>query len=135
MDLRLKRCVLIVDDDPSIRLLLITFLRRQGYQMLEARNGREALTAMRAGSVDLVVLDLVMPEVSGLDVLRERAADPSLLRIPMIVVSASNIGKVLADVLDKRVSAVIAKPFDLATLLRTVANCLEHPNVLALDAA
>ena len=135
MDLPLKRCVLVVDDDPSIRLLLVTYLRRQGYQMLEARNGREALTSMRAGSVDLVVLDLVMPEVSGLDVLRERAADPSLLRIPMIVVSASNTGKVLADVLDKRVSAVIAKPFDLDTLLTTVAKCLEHPNVLALDAA
>jgi CheY-like chemotaxis protein len=135
MDLPLKRCVLIVDDDPSIRLLIATLLRRQGYQILEARNGREALTAMRAGNPDLVVMDLVMPEVSGWDVLRERAADPSLLRIPMIVVSASNIRKVLVDVLDKRVCAVIAKPFDLDTLLTTVANCLEHPSVLALEAA
>jgi CheY-like chemotaxis protein len=135
MDLPLKACVLIVDDDPSIRLLLVALLRRKGYQMLEARNGREALAEMRANNPDLVVMDLVMPEVSGWDVLRERAADPSLLRIPMIVVSASNTRKVLVDVLDKRVCAVIAKPFDLATVLTTVANCLEHPNVLALEAA
>jgi CheY-like chemotaxis protein len=135
MDLPLKRCVLIVDDDPSIRLLLVTFLRRKGYQMLEAHNGREALAAMRASNPDLVVMDLVMPEVSGWDVLGERATDPSLQRIPMIVVSASNTRKVTADVLDKRVYAVIAKPFDLDALLTTVANCLEHPNVLALEAA
>lgn len=135
MDLPLKRCVLIVDDDPSIRLLLVTFLRRKGYQMLEARNGQEALAEMRARNPDLVVMDLVMPEVSGWDVLGERATDPSLLRIPMIVVSASNTRKVTADVLDKRVYAVIAKPFDLDALLTTVTNCLEHPNVLALEAA
>jgi CheY-like chemotaxis protein len=90
---------------------------------------------MRASNPDLVVMDLVMPEVSGWDVLGERATDPSLQRIPMIVVSASNTRKVTADVLDKRVYAVIAKPFDLDALLTTVANCLEHPNVLALEAA
>jgi CheY-like chemotaxis protein len=135
MDPPVKRCVLIVDDDPSIRLLLITFLRRQGYQMLEAHNGRDALTEMRASNPDLVVMDLVMPEVSGWDVLRERAADPSLLRIPMIVVSASNTRKVTADVLDKGVCAVIAKPFDLDTLLTTVGTCLEQPNVVTLVAA
>jgi len=135
MDLPLRACVLIADDDSSIRLLLVALLRRQGYQMLEACNGREALAAMRAGNPDLVVMDLVMPEMSGWDVLRERAADPSLLRIPMVVVSASNTRKVLVDVLDKRVCAVIAKPFDLDTVLTTVANCLERPNVLALEAA
>jgi len=135
MDLPLKACVLIVDDDRSIRLLLVALLRRQGYQMLEACNGREALAEMRAGKPDLVVMDLVMPEASGWDVLRERAADPSLLRIPMIVVSASNTGKVLVDILDKHVCGVIAKPFDLDTVLTTVANCLERPNELATVAA
>ncbi|HEY8134039.1 MAG TPA: response regulator [Thermoanaerobaculia bacterium] len=135
MDLPLKACVLIVDDDVSIRLLLVALLRRQGYQMLEARNGREALAEMRSGKPDLVVMDLVMPEVSGWDVLRERAADPSLLRIPMIVVSASNTRKVLVDILDKHVCGVIAKPFDLDTVLTTVANCLKQPNLLALEAA
>jgi CheY-like chemotaxis protein len=135
MDLPSEHCVLIVDDDPSIRLLLVTFLRHKGYQVLEAQNGREALTAMCAGHPDLVVMDLVMPEVSGWDVLRERAADPLLLRIPMIVISASNTRKVTADVLDKRVYAVIAKPFDLDTLLTAVENCLEDPAGLAVEAA
>jgi CheY-like chemotaxis protein len=135
MDLSRKARVLIVDDDASIRLLLVTLLRRTGYQTLEACNGREALAGMRTNNPDLVVMDLVMPEMSGWDVLRERAADPSLLRIPVIVASASNTRKVLVDVLDKDVCAVISKPFDLDTVLTTVANCLEHPNVRALVAA
>jgi CheY-like chemotaxis protein len=135
MDLPLKHCILVVDDDVSIRRLLVALLQRQGYQTLEARNGREALAEMRAGHPDLVVMDLVMPEVSGWDVLRERAADPSLLRIPMIVVSASNMRKVLVDVVGQRVCGVIAKPFDLDTVLATVTNGLEDPSLLASLAA
>lgn len=57
-------------------------LRRDGYVVYEARNGREALDAMRARRGDLVVLDLMMPEVSGWDVLETRAADAELRRIP-----------------------------------------------------
>ena len=81
--------------------MLVTCLRRRGFQLLEARNGREALAEMRAGNADLVVMDLMMPEVSGWEVLRERVADPSLRRIPMIVVTANNSCEVTADVLAK----------------------------------
>ena len=93
MDLPRKRCILVVDDDPGIRLFLVTLLRRRGFRLLEARDGNEALEAMRAGSADLVILDLMMPDVSGWDVLRERAADPSLRRVPMIVVTANSGGE------------------------------------------
>lgn len=135
MDPAASLCILVVDDDSSIRLLLVALLRRRGYRVLEARNGLEALAKMRDGNPDLVVMDLVMPEMSGWDVLRERAADPSLLRIPMIVVSASDIRKVLVDIIDKSVCGVIAKPFDLDTVLMTVTNCLEHPDLRASVAA
>ncbi|HUP62405.1 MAG TPA: response regulator [Thermoanaerobaculia bacterium] len=119
------RRVLVVDDDRGIRLLLATYLRRHGFQLLEAWNGREALVEMRAGNADVVILDLMMPEVSGMDVLRERAADPSLQWIPMIVVSANNRRQVIADVLDLNVRAVLLKPFDLDALLAAVMECLE----------
>ena len=129
------RCILVVDDDPGIRRLLVIFLRRRGFQLLEAVDGREALAEMRAGNSVRVIMDLMMPGVSGLDVLRERAADPSLLRIPMIVVSANNNRAVSDDLLDKDVYAVIGKPFDLNALLTTVAACLEHPPTPVLIAA
>ncbi len=124
-----KGRVLVADDDSSIRILVATYLRRQGFQSLEACNGREALAEMRAGHADVVVLDLMMPEVSGLDVLRERAADPSILPIPVIVVSANGKRGLSADVLAQSVWAVIPKPFDLEVLLTTVTACLEHVNV------
>ena len=135
MNLPGGRRILVVDDDAGIRRLLVVFLRRRGFQLLEARDGREALAEMRAGNLDLVIMDLMMPGVSGLDVLRERAGDASLLRIPIIVVTANNNRGVSDDLLDKRVYAVIGKPFDLNALLTTVAACLESPRAPVLAAA
>ncbi|HEV7239357.1 MAG TPA: response regulator [Thermoanaerobaculia bacterium] len=127
MDLPQKHRILIVDDDPGIRCLLVAYLRREGFQMLEACNGRQALEEMRAGNADLVILDLMMPEVSGMDVLCERAADTSLRQIPVIVVSANVRREVTAAVLGQDIRAVIAKPFDLDALLAIVTTCLEEP--------
>ena len=130
-----RRCILVVDDDPGIRLLLVTYLRRRGFELLEARNGRQALVEMRAGRADLVVMDLAMPEVSGWDVLRERMTDPSMRRIPMVVITANNIREVTAKMAGKRVDAVIGKPFDLETLLTAVTACLGDPDLSAPVAA
>jgi two-component system alkaline phosphatase synthesis response regulator PhoP len=130
-----NHCVLVVDDDPAIRLLLVTFLRRRGLRVMEARNGQEALARMRAGDAGLVLMDLMMPEISGWDVLRERAADPLLQRIPVIVVTAKNEGDVAADVRDKGVYSVIGKPFDLDALASAVIACLDDGGVPGLAAA
>jgi CheY-like chemotaxis protein len=129
------RCILAVDDDPSIRRLLVAYLSSRGFRLLEASNGREALASMRAADPDLVVMDLMMPVMSGMEVLRERLADPWLLCIPMIVVTASNKQKVIADVRDAQVWAVFAKPFDLTALSTLVTSCLEaHPTPRPLAA-
>jgi len=129
------RRVLIVDDDAGIRLLLVTFLLRYGFQLRQARNGREALDEMDAGNADLVIMDLTMPEVSGWEVLRVRVADRSLLSIPVIVMTALNTKQAQADVAGKSVSAVLGKPFDLATLLMAVRTSLDHEGVPAPLAA
>jgi CheY-like chemotaxis protein len=135
MNISEKHCVLIVDDDPGIRRLLATVLRRRGFQLLEACDGREGLAAMRSGKADVVVMDLMMPEVSGWDVLRERATEPALMAIPMIVVTANNSRQVIDDLLDKHVYAVVAKPFDLDVLVASVTACLAHPHAPVLAAA
>ncbi|HEV8434834.1 MAG TPA: response regulator [Thermoanaerobaculia bacterium] len=131
MNLPLSHSVLVVDDDPSIRLLLTTFLQRQGFRSLKACNGREALEAMRAGKSDLVILDLMMPWVSGWDVLRQRAADPSLQQISVIVTTACNSREVIADLQAMGVFAVLEKPFDLETLLTAVTACFAHAPFVA----
>jgi len=77
----------------------------------------------------------MMPGVSGLDVLRVRAADPLLRRIPMIVISANDRSQVKTDIRDMDVWAVLAKPFDLDALLGAVTSGLEHSNIPAPIAA
>src|SRR6184192_3703411 len=101
--------VLIVDDDPNIRRMMIAALRREGYVFFEAANGSEALEVMRRERPDVVVLDLMMPIVSGWDVLKERSSDPGLLSIPIIIVSA-NRGPELATAMDKGICAFLPKP-------------------------
>jgi CheY-like chemotaxis protein len=115
--------VLIVEDDPSIRRMLVVSLGREGYRTAEASNGREALDVLRAGQVDLVVLDLMMPEVTGHQVLAERAADPELRKIPVIIITA-NRGDDVGTVLNGGIYALLPKPFNLETLHALVKSCL-----------
>jgi CheY-like chemotaxis protein len=115
--------VLIVDDDPNIRRMMIAALRRDGYVFFEAVNGQEALEVMRIERPDVVVLDLMMPVVSGWDVLKQRAGDPALLAIPIIIVSA-NRGPELATAMDKGICAFLPKPFDIRALSSLVRSCL-----------
>jgi len=120
-------CILIVEDDVNIRRLVGKFLTRRGYSVREAVNGREGLAAMRAGDASLVVLDLMMPEVDGWEVLRTRFSDEHLRAIPVVVVSA-NTGPDLKDVLDKGICALLPKPFDLDALGAVIKSCLSHPH-------
>jgi CheY-like chemotaxis protein len=128
--------VLVVDDDPSIRKMVIAALKRDpvGYTFAEAGNGRDALDVMRDQLPDVVVLDLMMPLVSGWDVLRERAGDAALRKIPVIVVSA-NRDPELAMAMQGGICAFLPKPFDIGALSALVRSCVtpasspvpEHP--------
>lgn len=116
--------ILVVDDDASIRKLIVVYLTREGYAVAEASNGQGALDLMRGGDIDLVLLDLMMPVVSGWDVLRTRSEERPLLEIPVVVVSA-NRGAELADVMDRSICGFLPKPFDLTTLNALVRGCLD----------
>jgi two-component system, OmpR family, alkaline phosphatase synthesis response regulator PhoP len=128
--------VLVVDDDPSIRKMIIAALRRDRaeYTFVEAANGQEALDVMRDQLPDVVVLDLMMPLVSGWDVLRERADDEELKKIPVIVVSANRDPEV-ANAVQGGICAFLPKPFDIGALSALVRSCItpsvspvpEHP--------
>ena len=116
--------VLIIDDDVSIRRMMIAALKRSNdYEFLEAGNGREAADLMRREHPNAVVLDLMMPVMSGFDVLQERASDPVLRRIPVIVVSANRAPEI-AIAVDKGICAFLPKPFDISALSALVRSCL-----------
>lgn len=117
--------VLIADDDPSIRRMLALSLEKEGYRTADACDGSEALEAMRAGRADIVLLDLMMPKVTGWEVLTERAAAPELGKIPVIVITAER-GDGLAKIANDGICALLAKPFELKTLQALVKSCLDR---------
>ena len=104
-------------------MMIAALKRSDDYEFLEAANGREAIDLMRRESPSAVVLDLMMPIMSGFDVLKERAADPDLRRIPVIIVSANRAPEI-ATAVDKGICAFLPKPFDINVLTALVRSCL-----------
>lgn len=127
-------CVLVVDDDPSIRKMIVAALKRDGYVFFEAPNGKEALDLMRKEQPNVVVLDLMMPILSGWDVLQARELEPALRQIPVIVISANRAPEV-ATAVDKGICAFLPKPFDIGALSALVRSCLPLPSLRSATAA
>jgi DNA-binding response OmpR family regulator len=102
--------ILVVDDEESIQKLLTYPLEREGFEVVQARDGEEALARFREGSFDLVVLDLALPKVDGLEVCRRMRADSS---VPIIMLTARDdeVDKVLG--LELGADDYITKPFSI----------------------
>jgi len=116
-----RRRVIVVEDDDSMRKLVVRELEADGLIVTEARNGREALDRARTEDFDLMILDLVMPDLSGWDVLQHRATDPRLHAVPVIIVSARR-GPDVARAVAFGVFGLLPKPFepaDLRDMVRT----------------
>jgi len=110
------RRVLVIDDERAIRLLCRVNLVASGIDVLEARDGREGLALARKERPDLVLLDVMMPEVDGWTVARELAADEETREIPVVFLTAR------AEAADKRLGeqlggvGYLIKPFDPVTI-------------------
>jgi two-component system, OmpR family, KDP operon response regulator KdpE len=116
--------VLVVDDEPAIRRFLRTSLTAQGYQVTEAENGTTALDSLRRNTIDILVLDLGLPDIDGLDII-ERLRGQGFA-VPIVVLSSrvDEIGKVKA--LDLGADDYVTKPFGIDELLARVRAALRH---------
>jgi len=81
--------VLVVDDEPALREVLLLMLRQNGFRAEAAENGSLALAELRRKSYDVIVLDMDMPVMGGMAFLKARALDAALLKIPVVIFSAS----------------------------------------------
>lgn len=115
--------ILVVDDDPDIRLLLRLELSAEGYSIAEAADGAAALEALDAEPFDVVLLDMMMPILDGWEVLKtiDRATAP-----PVVVVTAlaTHDQRHLVDLLELGAFDVVVKPFDPGWLVQLVAEAL-----------
>jgi CheY-like chemotaxis protein len=110
--------ILVVEDDPWIRALLVDLLPGEGYTVVDAVDGAAALRLVREHHPAAVLLDLAMPVMSGLDVLRELRHDEATMSLPVIVISA--FPALLESDESLRPDGVIPKPFDVTALLDQV---------------
>ena len=122
MDMSAKR-ILAVDDDGAILRLVATILRREQYQVDTASGGREALTKIAEVTYDVVVLDLMMPDVSGIDVLAVLAIRVPKVKCVVILSAASSLE--VADSLNANVFVALRKPFDNSALTAAVRRCID----------
>jgi len=105
-------CFLVVDDDPLNRDVLERHLRRRGHQVVTAEHGRHALELLAAARVDVILLDLRMPEMDGLETLKRLKADPALGTIPVLVMSALDELDTAARCIEAGAEDYVHKPFN-----------------------
>jgi class 3 adenylate cyclase len=125
--------VLVVDDDPVNRLLLVRGLEGEGHRHATAENGRQALELLRAEAFDVVLLDIVMPQMDGYDALAAIEADPGLRHIPVIMISALGELDSVVRCIEMGADDYLPKPFDPVLLRARLNGCLTKKRLRDLE--
>jgi serine/threonine protein kinase len=129
------KTLLVVDDNEDNLDLLTRRFERKGYTVLRASGGKQALALLASKSVDLVVLDVMMPEVTGLDVLRELRTTRSPAELPVIIATAQNESTDVVKALDLGANDHVSKPVNFEVLLARVRAQLRQRESLRAAAA
>jgi DNA-binding response OmpR family regulator len=118
--------IVIAEDSSTIRRLVAARLAADGYEVLEASDGEEALAAVRAEHPDLLVLDKVMPKLDGFEVVRELRADPETRSVPIIMLTERTTEQDVLGGLDLGVEEYMPKPFSPHELSARVRRTLQR---------
>ena len=118
--------ILVVDDNEDNRYTLHRRLKKDGYSEISLANGgQEALDIVYEESFDLILLDLMMPDISGLEVLQQVKSDPDLRHIPVIMVTASDDVESAAECIQSGADDYITKPINATLLNARVSSSLD----------
>jgi two-component system sensor histidine kinase/response regulator len=121
--------ILAIDDDENILKLEEAILAQNGFEVVTASGAKDALALLEREAVDLLLLDVVMPEVDGFQLCRQIKADPRFKQLPVIFLTAREGGEALAEGFEAGGAMYIRKPFTAAKLLAvvgTMLNSTEH---------
>jgi len=118
--------VIIVEDQLDIADLLEDMLSIDGYQVIKIHSSTGALSVIRAEQPDAVLLDIMMPDVSGLEVLRFMRREPDLRQVPVVIVSARTLPADIRAGLEAGATAYLTKPVNVGTLRETVAGVIRE---------
>lgn len=117
--------ILAVDDEPDVLLILRTALQSEGFDVETAANGPDALELAGANPPDLVILDVMMPGMTGFDVLRALKAQQATALIPVIMLTGLSERSKIQEALSSGIDYYIVKPFEFDDLIAKVNQALE----------
>jgi CheY-like chemotaxis protein len=120
----LRRTVLVIEDDPWTRTVTTALLAGEGYAVIEAKNGEEGLARAAEHGPDVVLLDLALPTMSGLDVLRALKRTAATAETPVLIVSA--YASLMSEEDAQQAEAIIQKPFDCDDLVGQVDRAAQN---------
>jgi signal transduction histidine kinase/CheY-like chemotaxis protein len=118
------RRVLVVDDHPVNRRVIRLFLEPFDCELVEAENGQQALDALDSQPIDIVLMDVNMPVLDGLEATRRLRKDPRFVRLPVVALTADVMSSQIKTCLEAGCDAHVAKPIDLRNLLSAMDRCL-----------
>ena len=119
-----EKKILAVDDEPDFLSFLCMRLEVSGYSVITAKDGDEALNKARETNPDLIILDLMLPKISGFEVCRMLKFDDAFKHIPIIILSALDQKDDKSKVVDMGADAYFIKPFDFKQLLAKIQEFL-----------
>ena len=118
--------VLIADDEQNIVISLEFLMKREGFEVVVANDGEEAIRRIRADQPDLVLLDVMMPKKSGFEVCQEIRSDPEMAGVRILMLTAKGRDTEVAKGLALGADAYMTKPFSTRELVDKVRSLLEH---------
>ena len=123
--------ILVVDDVEENRDILERRLRKEGFKVEVATDGQDAIDTLRNSIIDLVLLDIMMPEIDGISVLMQIREDSMFDDVAVIMVTAVDNMNVALDCLRKGACGYITKPFEMEQVKKQIRNCLKLEPTLA----
>ena len=120
----MPQTVMLVDDDPQLRHVVSMFFELEGYNVVQAKDGREAISLLSEYVPDVILLDLMMPDVGGLEVCQHVRANKTLKEIPVVVFTAAEMKE--DELTAAGADRFIAKPYSLEGLRRVVRTLIKE---------
>jgi two-component system chemotaxis response regulator CheY len=118
------KIVLVVDDFASVRFYHVNLLRQAGFRSIDAKDGFEALEKLRLEHVDLILLDMIMPKMSGEEFIHRIRSMPEFARIPLLVITSESVGDKIRQFAGDGPLGFALKPVVPSTLLEAVRKLL-----------
>ncbi|MGH8706615.1 MAG: response regulator, partial [Burkholderiales bacterium] len=128
------RLVMVVDDSLTVRKITARLLEREGYRVLTAKDGVDALEQMKDALPAVMLVDIEMPRMDGFDLTRQVRADPRTRHVPIIVISSRTAEKHRDRALQLGVNAFLGKPYPEAELLQAISGFIAAQSDAALAA-